>query len=240
MGVLSEHGISMVNHYAPLHYLPFIARSGLLLSKPELIRRGYSESHFRSKSKLQDQQRGFGDYVHLTTHPAPPILLAKLAGGFPHFRLEVPIEALEETEFDLCRFNVAMTRRLRRPGSSGHPASSTSGRYYGGLQIPVARSHADKRSMLAEAGKSRWMVEVLIKRSLVIPDVAKVVCYSRSDQQQAERVLRSVGREWLVALDDNDGGYRPCPDHVKNVHLFIECAMNDSEWKGDGLEFDKV
>lgn len=240
MGVLSEHGITVVNHYAPLHYLPFIARSGLLLSKPELIRRGYAESHFRAKSRQQDQQRGFGNYVHLTTHPAPPILLAKLAGGFPHFRLEVPVESVEETKFDLCRFNVAMTRRLRRAESSGHLASSTSGRYYGRRQIPVARSHADKRSMLTEAAKCQWMVEVLVKGYLMIPDGAKIVCYSKSDQQQAERILRSVGRAWLVALDDEDGGYTPCPEHVRNVHLFIGSAMNDSGWKGDGLEFDKV
>lgn len=59
--MLDEFGINQVYHSAPLHYLVFIARSKSLRSKPSLIKAGFEETHFRSKSKTLDRSRGFGE-----------------------------------------------------------------------------------------------------------------------------------------------------------------------------------
>jgi len=77
-----QAGVRALYHYAPLHYLPFIARSAALLSKLGLRREGFPEKHFRSTSYRQDMARGFERFVHLTIDPHPPILQAKLKRGF--------------------------------------------------------------------------------------------------------------------------------------------------------------
>src|SRR5207237_6387189 len=111
--LLTSHGVTNVFHYAPLHYILFIARSKALFSKNELRRLGYDASHFRRTSRRPDEQRGFSDYVHLTLNHFPPILKAKLAGGFPHFEIRVPAEHVEKATVHLCRYNIAKCRFLR-------------------------------------------------------------------------------------------------------------------------------
>lgn len=114
MGILRDNGIAAVHHYTPIHYLPFIARSGLLKGKPSLQRDGFARSHLRSMSHKQDIERGFGVYGFLTIDQQPRILSAKLGAGFPHIGILVPSSAIEGQDFALCRYNVAMTRFLKR------------------------------------------------------------------------------------------------------------------------------
>ena len=139
MQVFIHHGIEKVLHYAPLHYVTHIARTQALKSKQALTCEGFEVSHFRSKSRCSDVRRGFNEYAHMTLAERPPILMAKLKGGFPHVAIEVPVEAFENTEYHLCRYNIAMTRRLRRCGKPGWPASESNGRYYDDKQIPIAK-----------------------------------------------------------------------------------------------------
>jgi hypothetical protein len=51
MTTLSTRGIETVQHYAPLHYLPFIARSNAILNKPSLEAAGFKNTHLRSMSR---------------------------------------------------------------------------------------------------------------------------------------------------------------------------------------------
>jgi hypothetical protein len=90
MPVLTDHQVNAVHHYAPLHYLIFVARSQSILSKPSLYKAGFTTSHLRSMSHGLDEARGFGGYSHLTIDPKPRILRAKLAAGFPHIAINVP------------------------------------------------------------------------------------------------------------------------------------------------------
>lgn len=240
MSALLKHGIAFVNHYAPLHYLPFIARSGALRSKPSLRSLGFSDCHFRAKSRGQDDARGFGEYVHLTLHPNPPILAAKLAGGFPHFRLEIPSSSFEAVDFDLCRYNVAMTRQLRKGEKPGHQPSDVNGRYYGDMQIPVARKNSDQLAMIAEAIKRGWMIEVLVAQDLPLPDDIRVVCYSNEDAAIAQHVLAAIGRPWSIGLHNGCNSYVAALNHDRDVRQFIELALGDADWKGNCLDFDRV
>src|ERR1700683_5631134 len=114
MNVLGAKRTTRVHHFTPLQYLPFIGRTRRLRSKASLRAAGFAETHFRSTSRARDDARGFSAYVHLTLGQYPEILKSKLAAGFPHIDIAVPVKAVDCVPYDLCRYNVARTRRLRR------------------------------------------------------------------------------------------------------------------------------
>jgi hypothetical protein len=239
MGVLKDAGVNVIHHYAPLHYLPFIARDRALLCKPSLEERGFATAHLRSKSRKQDVARGFGRYAFLTLEEEPRIVIAKLQGGFPHIGIAVPVAAVEATTFDLCRYNVAMTRYLRRDGSPGFPESPTNGRYYDDHQIPVARAPSDKKTLLAKH-LNRNMIEVLIHGNIALPDETCIQTYSVADQQAAKRVLDALNVPWDIECIFPPGPYPRRQKYAQEVDAFIEKALDDPTWRGNGLEFDRV
>lgn len=239
MGLLLDNGVDVVSHYTPLHYLPFIERSKALRSKPALLAAGFVDSHFRSKSKRHDVGRGFGNYTFLTLDSSPRIVRAKLAGGFPHIAILVPAAAIEDAGFELCRFNVAMTRRLRRGATIGWSESSTNGRYYGQRQVPVARTSADVSAMLGRhLGKT--MIEVLVRNQLALPDDTTVVAYHPADHKILVDVLDATNSPWKAALAEAPGPYPRKATHVRAVQEFVDHAIADDAWRGNGLEFDRV
>lgn len=240
MGVLQDCGVTTVHHYAPLHYLPFIARSRSLMCKPSLAAAGFGPSHLRSMSKDHDVSRGFISYAHLTLDEQPRILKAKLAAGFPHIAFGIPVGAVEASPYSLCRFNVAMTRYLRRDGQPGFEESPTNGRYYDGHQIPIARDDADKAAMLNEHLPAGTMIEVLVHGDLPLPDDATVVTYSQEDTDLAKAVLKSIGAPWGVELEAAPGPYPLSKEYAESVSSFVDQALADPAWRGNGLEFDRV
>jgi hypothetical protein len=191
-------------------------------------------------SKDQDVARGFGDYAHLTLDDEPRILKAKLAAGFPHLAIGVPVEAVEAASFSLCRFNVAMTRKLRRDGKRGFPESATNGRYFPGHQIPIARSDADKTAMLQTHLDAGTMIEVLVHGDLKLPDITSLTCYAEQDSEIAKGVLESLQCPWAVALADPPGPYPRDAKYAQSVTDFIKLALADPKWRGNGLEFDRL
>src|ERR1700720_2235867 len=84
--LLSNHGVRLVYHCAPLHYLPFIARSRAVLSKPSLQKAGFGPSHLRPMSRDLDVERGFGSYAHLTLDDGPESLKSKVEGRISSYR----------------------------------------------------------------------------------------------------------------------------------------------------------
>ena len=240
MSILQDAGITDVYHYTPLHYLPLIARVRALLSKPLIRARGFAEDHFRSMSHRHDIARGFGSYAFLTLHPAPPILKAKLSAGFPHICIRIPVAAVDRVPFDLCRFNVAMTRRLRRNGKTGFPESATNGRYYGDLEIPIARSSSDKAAMLARYAGSEAMIEVLIPGELHLPDDTSILCFSQQDHDLAADILSAHQLKWRLTLLGPPCQYVRRASYASSVEKFVAKALASTSWSGDGLEFDRV
>lgn len=240
MGVLEEAAVEWVYHYTPLHYLPFIARGQTLHSKPALIAAGFPERHLRTMSKAQDVARGFGAYAHLTLDAHPNILKAKLRSGFPHIQIAVPASQVDAVEFSLCRYNVAMTRYLRRDGSPGFSESPTNGYYYGDHQIPVARTAQDKAAMLQKHLSHGTMIEVLVQGSFQLTGDTRVVCFSNLDLQTAQDILVNINRHWQCHLVESPTPYHPNANYVSAVQTYIQKALADPVWRGDGLEFDKV
>lgn len=229
-------GVTEVFHYAPLHYLLFIARSEALLSKTGLLRMGYSPTHFRRTSQRQDQQRGFADYVHLTLRESPPILRAKLDRGFPHFEFRIPVQHLERQTIHLCRYNIARSRYLRRPGKAGPPEDARNGRYHGGKQLPTAETAPECAALLA-ANKS-GTIEVLVPHKLGLPEDTRLVFFSPDDLKLARTLLRSIRRGWQCELSATK--YSPNPHHSAEARLFLTRAFAEPSWRGDGLDFDTL
>jgi hypothetical protein len=240
MGVFDDFDIDTVNHYAPLHYLPFIARAGSLLGKPSLANAGFPPSHLRSMSCQQDVSRGFGEYAFLTLDSKARILKAKLHAGFPHIGVRVPASAFEDCEFSLCRYNVAMTRFLRRGGKTGFPESDSSGRYYGNKQIPIAITDSDKRSLLEAHLGSGTMIEVLVSGDVILPDATSIITFAAEDAQIAQATLAQLNRPWEVVIEVPPGPYNRSNEYAGSVVEFVDRALSDSSWRGNGLEFDRV
>jgi hypothetical protein len=238
VGVLTQHEVNSVFHYSPLHYLYYVARDRRLLSKPELMKIGFKEQHFRSTSYKQDKKRGFEEYIHLTIDAHPPILKAKLKGGFPHFELEIPSLAIERVEFHLCRFNIAKTRYLL--GAKQAPIESPqNGRYYDDKKIPIAQTHAE-RLALFEANFNKNMIEVLVPNILELPDSTIVTLFHAEDLDIAQELMQRIGVKWQLRLENLDDVYKRKPENVQRVQSFIAQALDDPNWKGNGLEFDRV
>jgi len=241
LSLFGEYGVAFVPHYTPLHYLPFILRDGKLRSKPSLREEGFEDTHFRSKSYRHDQGRGFGEYAFLTLDQAPRILGAKLKGGFPHVAIEIPETAFDEVDFHLCRYNVAFTRVLRRDGLPGRPEGSGNGRYYEDKQIPSARTEADKREMLDQyLNDPKTMIEVLVPGALEIPVDMRITCFHDDDVQIAQDIVRGINCPQYVVQLSNDLKYKPKKQHQQNVAYYIDTALADPDWRGNGLEYDKV
>lgn len=239
MGLLQLHGVTDVYHCTPLHYLVFICRSGMLRSKPALMARGFEATHFRSMSRNQDSDRGFGKYVHLTLHPFPPILSAKLEAGFPHVRLGINAVALDKTPHSLCRYNIAMTRYLRRDKKRGFEASATNGRYYGDQQIPIARTDNDRAAMLKKH-LGNTMIEVLVEHEIAVPDDTVITCYSEADAVIARQIVEILKCPWAIKIEQSETSYERNAIYVRRVKDFIRRALAEPSWNGDGLEFDRV
>lgn len=240
MGIFLDNDILEVFHYTPLHYLPFIARSQKLLGKPSLAALGFGPKHLRSMSSRQDVERGFGEYGFLTLDDRPRILGAKLLAGFPHIGIKLPSASVEAVDFALCRYNVAMTRFLRRGNKPGFRESEINGRYYGDKQIPIAVEHDDKATMLTAFAHSDTMIEVLLSDDFDVPNNASVVCYSVKDANLATEVMETLGVAWEVQVADPSTQYNRDANYVAKVEGFIQRAMEDPDWRGNGLEFDRV
>lgn len=233
--------ISAIPHFSPLHYLPFIAKSRSLMSKQRLQDTGFSWSHFRTKSKNTDVKRGFGEYVFLTLSQNPRIVQAKLNGGFPHIALQVPASTLNAVSYDLCRYNVAMVRRTTDSPKGGFPESDTNGRYYDGKKLPIARTKVDKINLVEEHYyNASTMIEVLVPNELQLPDHTEINCYNEDDATLCMQVLEAYEVPWKIRITDPPGPYNRKPAYVTKVQNFLIEALANPEWRGNGLEYDRV
>lgn len=239
MKFLNNNGIKHIFHFMPLHYLPFVARSNELKSKPLLAAEGFELSHFRSTSAHIDATRGFGNYVHLSTIAEPPILAAKLNAGFPHIGLELSTADYPQIPYDLCRFNIAKTRFLRRNGKKGFDENSANGRYYGDLQIPIARSDEEK-ALLLDSRQGDPMIEVLVDERLTLKPLVIVRAYCETDRDIAHNILNRLNLGWAVQLHPTQRLYKRDKTYGNCVEKFIDTALDDPCWRGNGLEFDRV
>jgi hypothetical protein len=235
---LTNVGIDFVYHYAPLHYLPFILRSGHLRSKLRLRAEGFDDSHFRSTSAKQDLQRGFGQYVHFTQNPHPPILKAKVARGFPHFEIAIPASVVEQQTYLLCRFNIARARYFRG-AKQKPPACPANGLYYGDLCLPVATT-AQQKADLLQHNVGRRIIEVLVPDQLPMSLGCVLTVFSRKDLQLVEPVVVKLAAVPFNIRVDESLTYPTIPKYQEAAKHALERAFDDASWKGEGLEFDRI
>ena len=223
-------------HITPLHYLPLILRQGQLLSKSQLISKGFTSGHFRKTSQKSDIDRGFGNYIHLSLQEWPPILKSKLSKGFPHIRFRIKSSKLPK-QFDLCRYNIARNRNVK-DGKTPATESPKNGFYYENLRVPVARQYEDQIAML-NCSKNQ-MIEVLIPQILNIDGSTEIECFSAQDLSIVLKTTKHLDVDLKVNQRKLDFAYPKHDDFRQSVSEQIIQYLNKPDWKGDGLDFDKL
>ncbi len=239
MKCLRDSGYEYLLHYSPLHYLPFIIRDQRLKSKQALLNEGFPATHFRSKSSRTDCSRGFKNYIHLTLKDTPRILKAKLKQGFPHLEIRIPISSLpHDTQYELCRYNIAMTRRLPSSPMGGFAESDEDGWYRHGLLVPTAHSLHEKIALLQKHRYLGTMIEVLIRDGLALPPDTIIRCFSTHDHDVVRRVHLALNRPLNIEISSET--YIANDEYRTATANFLKKSVANPFWKGDGLEFDRV
>jgi len=223
-------------HIVPLHYLPFVVQRQKLLSKIALLEQGFDLSHFRTSSKSIDMERGFANYIHATLSSSAPILNSKLKKGFPHIQLVFPTLSLGEN-YSLCRFNIARCRNTRT-GKSGLKASDRNGQYYDGLEIPIAKTGLEQRRFFDCLKLDPSNVEVLIESEFELPSQMRIQCFAIEDVHLVRKILNKFSLSFLTELKKPAGTYPTNVAYRAEVKKFIDKALRNQDWRGNGLEFD--
>jgi len=236
MNSLEQTGINHVYHITPIHYLPRILQNKRLLSKSRLISDGFSTTHFRKTSHKVDGDRGFNTYVHLTPSEWPPILASKLTKGFPHLRLKINAQTLGE-HFETCRFNIARTRNIKG-GKSPAAENNLNGYYFDNLSVPVAREIRDKIYMLRNCKLNQ--LEVLIKDQLKLANDTIIEYFSERDFNLIQSIVHSHNVPFHVKKKIPHFEYPKNDNHINEVKNYLEKLSDNPNWKGDGLDFDKL
>jgi hypothetical protein len=236
--LLAQFGVSAAYHYAPMHYLAFIARAKVLLSKSELRNAGFQDAHFRSTSKKQDEERGFARYVHLTLDAHPAILRAKLQRGFPHFEVAVAASTFEGIDYLLCRFNIAKARYFK--GAKAQPSESPkNGRYIGDLRLPVAAT-PEQREVLLKLNYGINMIELLVPERLNLESGVVFRFFHVDDLECAKKALGELGISAFQVKLDESFNYERDPQYAELVRKALSLSISDPAWRGNGIEFDRV
>lgn len=173
MNILNVHNQEYVFHVSPLQYLVFILRTKKLLSKTELLIKGFQENHFRTTSGRTDVKRGFFNFVHCSNKECAPILISKLSLGYQHIEYVFPSSILPDNSYLLCRYNIAKNRGLFQE-------SNTNGYCYEDFKIPVAKTVYEKNSLLERYAYTNH-IEILIEDFVILPEETKVRTFREKD-----------------------------------------------------------
>ena len=93
---------------------------------------------------------------------------------------------------------------------------------------------------MLDAHLANSMIEVLVHGDLDLPEATHIRTFSAADTRAAKDILDRVGVPWTVIETDPPSEYPRSAAYAKQVDVFIERALADPTWRGDGLEFDRV
>jgi hypothetical protein len=185
---LEQKATGFIHHVTPIEYLPFILDAGELLSKEQLLLRGFRTSHFR-RGWQADRARGFWSFVHCAAWPRPAFAQAVQARE-PHVRIEVRAKDLPDEGVVLCAYNVARNRGI-------HSESRSTGRKVEGFSLPVAHTFELASDLLHDARRRGFYtdrdVEVLVKDRVTLSAGGRIICFSERDRLRVMALLRDSG-----------------------------------------------
>ncbi|NBC32650.1 MAG: hypothetical protein GVY13_08245 [Alphaproteobacteria bacterium] len=220
-------------HAAPLHYLPLICASGALYSKAQQRARfARPATHFRSSSRDKDIDYGFGDFVHLFSADASPLLRSKLRQGIPHVELMIPIREILHSLIHFCRYNIAYTEMPETI------EDTPSAKRYAGRALPTACKLAEVCHFLQETKASEHF-EILVPHIVRLPASTMIQVYSQRDADVMKKLIEHMGSVWSVQRKEADMPY-PERDHAE---IFYSAAWKHAaDPDGDILtpEFDYI
>jgi hypothetical protein len=84
------------------------------------------------------------------------------------------------------------------------------------------------------------MIEVLIEDRVCLNGAVQLRAYCEEDQNVAQRVLEQLGVDWEIVPFGAAGAYQRDEAYAAEVEQFIQTALSDPDWRGNGLEFDRV
>jgi hypothetical protein len=84
------------------------------------------------------------------------------------------------------------------------------------------------------------MLEVLVNQQLPLSGTVVLRTYCDIDQSIAQNVLNEFGIVWEVELHSVPSTYARKTAYAEKVSAFIQVALSDPDWRGNGLEFDRV
>ncbi len=228
--------LKSVYHCTPLNYAPFVFRTKGLLSRRQLVDRGFNPCHFRKTSSQCDVDRGFADVVFCTTAPMSELLKAKLKHGFPHYLIEIPTHLLQGKATYLCRYNIARSRYYR--GAKREPSCDPDCEFYvKDFRLPVARTDDQKRIMLQKWSNGR-VLEILVESRVDFDRYVKLIAFSKEDQSLLGTIAKRL--EFQVEIELAEFSYVRCAKCAVDVGTSIESALADHRWKGNGLDYDSL
>ncbi|MDX1933762.1 MAG: hypothetical protein SFU56_14285 [Capsulimonadales bacterium] len=165
-------------HVTPLHYVPHLLATGVLLSQAELKRQCLPIVPRKTVAR-RDRKLGLDDFVHLSPTPVTPLLRDKFRRGFPHALITFSPETLQLSAAALLRYNPKAFRHREdfRPITDPEEKSEVWADWergaYPSLEIvigkelplvPLARSLS-----LAEEWQEEWLRGFCRRRHLVLP-----------------------------------------------------------------------
>jgi len=121
---------------------------------------------------------------------------------------------------------------------TGFTASEANGQYHGEKQIPTAETIAECNDLLTH-NLERNMIEVLVPRKLELPTNTRLIFFSPTDRELADELLQPLKLGWQCQLA-KDTTYNAETRCMAKVRLFLDHAIADPQWRGDGLDFDNV
>ena len=153
--------------------------------------------------------------------------------------LKIDVSLIDNVEFMLCRYNIA---RMRNHKDSNKPVrpSKYNGEYHDDFKVPVAREHSEKVDLLLPRFSRGQEVEVLIESELDLGNDAEVICFHEEDYRLARCALGLVSRQWTAVLDRRPINYCRKSKFADRCSEFLHRAALCPDWRGNGLDFDKL
>ncbi|MEP4961568.1 MAG: hypothetical protein ABJU19_20025 [Roseobacter sp.] len=84
------------------------------------------------------------------------------------------------------------------------------------------------------------MFEVLFPSEVFLPASLCVSTFNKKDHDAATEILERLNVNWTVSQEAPSGDYPTGTGYFEERQQFIETALNDENWTGNGLDFDRL
>ena len=84
------------------------------------------------------------------------------------------------------------------------------------------------------------MMDFVVEHEFILPDDSQLFYYHKEALNLAKSIAGHIEIPWQIKLQPPPGDYNFSFEYASAVEEFINQALLDPNWKGDGLGFDRV